>query len=222
MALETVSSSTSSHRRRDIPSSDVWGENELTDDFACTFVKGDNDEVLAHLTLVSGLCLRSSNLGPLGRSLSEENVSHASVPEFGTLWSSMPLTAFLAKVSGKLLMLLLAISFTYAASKARDILGPTDTRFVAAEMAILDVVTDPRDKHLAARKWRMTRFGPWFRSNDNPEKELPFGPVDMLVDNYTILETNHHISTFTTPLRQPLYYELAAQHPTKSMNMLCR
>ena len=53
----------------------------LTDDFVGTFVKGDNDDVLAHLTLVSGLCLRSSNLG-------------------------------------KLLILLLAFSFTYAVSTA--------------------------------------------------------------------------------------------------------
>ena len=170
MVLETVSSSTSSHRRRDIPSSDVWGENELTDDeltddFAGTFVKGDNDEVLAHLTLVSGPCLRSRNLGPLGRSLLEDresDFSHASVPEFGTLWSSMPLTAFLAKVSGKLLMLLLVISFTYAVSKVRDILGLPDKRFVAAEMAILDVVTDPRDKHLGEmandKVWAMVWF----------------------------------------------------------------
>ncbi len=98
----------------------------LTDDFAGTFVKGDND-VLAHLTLVSGLCLRSSNLG-------------------------------------KLLILLLAFSFTYAVSTAFPFMygADTNTRFMAAEIAILDVVTDPGDQHLATRKWRMTRFGPLF------------------------------------------------------------
>jgi hypothetical protein len=222
IALETVSS-------RDIPSSDwVLDEHELTDDFAGTFVKGDNDEVLAHLTLVSGLCLRSSNLGPLGRRLlqdRESDFSHASVPEFGTLWSSMPLTAFLAKVSGKLLMLLLAISFTYVVSNVTTfpMLHDTDNnrRFVAAQFAVLDVIADPGDEAIAARKWQMTRFGPLFGStfNDNfvLEKEMPFGHVDMLVDNYTILEPNHHISTYTTPLSwDAVYYALAGQHPTKT------
>ena len=93
-----------------------WPCGEHANEFANTFVKADTDELLAHFTCVDGLCHRSNNVGAIGQRLmheSESGSAHSKVPEFGTFWSSSPLTASLGRTSSKWLMLLLAIFLSY-------------------------------------------------------------------------------------------------------------
>ena len=202
-----------------------WPCGEHANEFANTFVKADTDELLAHFTCVDGLCHRSNNLGPIGQRLmheSESGSAHSNVPEFGTFWSSSPLTASLGRTSAKLLMLLLAIFMSYLMYDDYPYRPVKEGSWLSADFVILDVFPDPGDKHLVGRAWQMTRFGPLFgaSSRDNLllTKPMPYGSVDNLVEKYTILEANHHISTFATPLPEwPLYYySLAGQHPTKT------
>ena len=92
-----------------------WDQDSGRNPNSESFVSGDEKEVLRHMTYIKGLCLRQEIRGPIGLKLSSE-LSHQNVPEFSTFWSSKPVTASLSKISIKVLLLVLAIGFTYLAN----------------------------------------------------------------------------------------------------------
>ena len=97
-----------------LQSSTCWSWDEDSDRSE-SFVCEDEKDVLRHMTYLKGLCLRQDIQGPIGLKLSSE-LSHQNVPEFSTFWSSKPVTASLSKISIKVLLLVLAIGFTYLAN----------------------------------------------------------------------------------------------------------
>jgi hypothetical protein len=79
-------------------------------------------------------------------------LSHRSVPEFSTFWSSTPVSASLGKKSIKVLLLILSIGFTYMAdlSKVLFLLRGNNAwdwygKMKVAGAQLLDITTNPRD-----------------------------------------------------------------------------
>ncbi len=82
----------------------------------------------------------------------------------------------------------------------------TNTLFVAAEIAIVDVVTGPGDQHLAARKWQMTRFGLLFGAafDDNFVLEKERTPFFLSCKRYRV-QNIVVVHPVNYPKRQPIY-----------------
>jgi hypothetical protein len=209
-----------------------WDEDSGRNPNSESFVCEDEKEVLRHMTYLEGLCLRQEIRGPIGLKLSSE-LSHQNVPEFSTFWSSKPVTASLSKISIKVLLLVLAVGFTYLANleiegieqyiyALRGNCSNFNPQFIAVHTMVLDVTTDPRDAALQARRpIRLSKTGvlahPSFvYTNTNTRaRALPFGFVHHLVSNYTVFNEDHHSIMFSKPIGYPIYWELQGRHPTR-------
>ena len=205
-----------------------YGMNLNSESFVCE----DEKEVLRHMTYLQGLCLRQEIRGPIGLKLSSE-LSHQNVPEFSTFWSSKPVTASLSKISIKVLLLVLAVGFTYVAHleiedyeqfiySLRGNCSNFNPHFIAVHTMVLDVTTDPRDAALQARRpIRLSKTGVlahpsfFYTNTDTRVRALPFGIVDHLVSNYTVFNEDHHSIMFSKPIGYPIYWELQGRHPTR-------
>ena len=128
-----------------------WDQDSDRNPSAEIFVCEDETHVLRHITYLGGLCLRQDIRGPIGLMLSSE-LSHRSVPEFSTFWSSTPVSASLGKKSIKVLLLILSIGFTYMAdlSKVLFLLRGNNAwdwygKMKVAGAQLLDITTNPRD-----------------------------------------------------------------------------
>ena len=198
-----------------------WDRNPNGESFVCE----DEKNVLRHMTYLEGLCLRQEIRGPIGRQLSSE-LSHQSVPEFSTFWSSKPITASLSKKSIKVLLFIIAAGFTYMADLSHVIYllrgnGTNDNPgYVAVHTMLLDVTTDPLDAALQARRpIRLSKTGalvghPSSFANTLPNT-LPFGSVDGLVSHYSVFDEDHHFLTYSQPISKHRYWELQGRHPTR-------
>jgi hypothetical protein len=196
-----------------------WDEDSDRNPNAESFVFEDEKDVLRHMSYLQGLCLRQDISGPIGLKLSSE-LSYQNVPEFSTFWSSTPVTASLSKKSIKVLLLILAVAFTFLAnwSDVLYVLGGNgnndnpDHKFIASHAMLLDVTTDPRDAALQARRpIRLSITGAVVQ----PSSSLPFGFVDNIVSNYTIFNEDYHSHIYSKPVTWGRYWELQGRHPTK-------
>ena len=197
-----------------------WDENSDRNPNAESFVFEDEKDVLRHMSYLQGLCLRQDISGPIGLKLSSE-LSYENVPEFSTFWSSKPVTASLSKKSINVLLLILAVAFTYLANWS-DVLyvmggngnndNPVNHKFIISLAMLLDVTTDPRDAALQARRpIRLSVTGAVVQ----PSSSLPFGFVDNIVSNYTVFNEDYHSHIYSKPVTWGRYWELQGRHPTK-------
>ena len=194
-----------------------WDQDAVLNPNAEMFVDADEAEVLHHMTYLSGLCLRQTILGPIGHKLSTDAAfSHQNVPEFSTFWSSTPLTAWLSKRSAKVLMLLLAIGFTYMAQPQDSVrfMSFNGWPTTAMRIAALQVSLDPSDPFQKTRgPMEIDKIMPVVQNDGG----MPLGVLPDLISNYTVFRPNDHmfllrkeslITSAYVQFRGPL-------HPTK-------